>query len=1045
MANDSAPVLQIVVTMGQSLTVGTTRSPAVLSTVPTYANNVLALNFGSHAAINDGWLATPVNPADFLGFTALHEMGSETQLTSMLNTVVADYNAAGQTSPTFLSINTGAGGRSILQLMTPSSETYTSLDLALANTQAGQEFAVNATGGTYDFYLRTPTSATYIENWAGPLPFFDNLVQQISLAVQYGEAQGYQISPTLVFNFEQGQSDTNLPNYQYLLGQLFNQVQAAAQNIIGPNATVDGIVSQIRSFTNSIAQLDYYLNNPNIALGVSEYQYEAEYPSKVGVDYLHLSPQGYYMEGQALGNQLYGLLSGNPSSPILINGVQQTSSTQLLIGFSGVKTYLVNDPGIYASANKLVPPPNLGFGAYSNIYNVAKFSVSSATIVGANTVQLNFNTALSGIFLLYLGRTPNDLLNVSGGGLPGFGGSTLRDASTTPALQPSSGQSLSDPNVYDYAPIQYVNIAAGAVTVAQARSLASATEPVFVLSGAYVSDNAVALGSLTAQQIDALSAEGFSGLASTTAYVTLNVSQASALENLGWRIAVNAGVVQTLQDTAQAIQGLTTAQILGLANLGVTKIVATVAGVKLTVLQAEALEAAVLTLTAPSGKSNSILDQATQIQTLAASQIAALRAAGVTSIVASDASVLLTVAQAVALVTAKLVLSAPPGSTVGVSDTAADIEKLTPTQIAALRAAGVASIVASDASVALTVAQAVALDTASFAVSVPSGAAVSLSDTAANIVKLTAAQIAALPVSGALLISASDARLALTVAQAKALEGIGASVLVTAGDTAILSDTAANLVTLTAAHIAALPALGVSALYASNAPVSYNAAQTAAIVASGLAVAAKGASSVTENFADGGYQIYANGVLTQQKIVASDGSYEIAYTHVTGQLYSSDEFLYNASATREAVAYDNLDGTGRILLYGPGLTISASALSESVTLGSNTFALAPHSVESITATGQSSETFAFAAGFGQDTIAGFAATGAGHDILQFAASSFSYLTLGLTQAQDLAAVLSHATISGNSTVISDSFGDSVTLSAVAKTTLTANPADFKFV
>ncbi len=58
---------------------------------------------------------------------------------------------------------------------------------------------------------------------------------------------------------------------------------------------------------------------------------------------------------------------------------------------------------------------------------------------------------------------------------------------------------------------------------------------------------------------------------------------------------------------------------------------------------------------------------------------------------------------------------------------------------------------------------------------------------------------------------------------------------------------------------------------------------------------------------------------------------------------------------------------------------------------------------------------------------------------------FSYLTPGMSQAQDLAAVLSHATSSGGTTTITDSLGDALKLNSVSVATLTANPADFKFV
>ena len=79
------------------------------------------------------------------------------------------------------------------------------------------------------------------------------------------------------------------------------------------------------------------------------------------------------------------------------------------------------------------------------------------------------------------------------------------------------------------------------------------------------------------------------------------------------------------------------------------------------------------------------------------------------------------------------------------------------------------------------------------------------------------------------------------------------------GSTVEVADTAAHLQALTAAQIAGLPGIGVSELISNNANVSYSVAQTAAILASGLAVAAAGSDTVTETFANGAYSVFENG------------------------------------------------------------------------------------------------------------------------------------------------------------------------------------------
>ena len=117
---------------------------------------------------------------------------------------------------------------------------------------------------------------------------------------------------------------------------------------------------------------------------------------------------------------------------------------------------------------------------------------------------------------------------------------------------------------------------------------------------------------------------------------------------------------------------------------------------------------------------------------------------------------------------ASLRITKPGGvaNTVTVKDLAANLAALTTGQIAALPGAGVSALTASDASVTLSVAQAVALEAVKLKISVPSGDKVAVSDTAANVGGLTAAQITSLAGAGVSAISMSDAdNVTLTVAQ----------------------------------------------------------------------------------------------------------------------------------------------------------------------------------------------------------------------------------------------------------------------------------------
>jgi Ca2+-binding RTX toxin-like protein len=83
--------------------------------------------------------------------------------------------------------------------------------------------------------------------------------------------------------------------------------------------------------------------------------------------------------------------------------------------------------------------------------------------------------------------------------------------------------------------------------------------------------------------------------------------------------------------------------------------------------------------------------------------------------------------------------------------------------------------------------------------------------------------------------------------------------------------------------------------------------------------------------------------------------------------------------------------------------------------------------------GAGADTYSFASLFGNDTIAGFAAAGAAHDIINFKGSSV---------LNSYANVMSHTTQVGTGAVISLDANDTVTLLNVNKTSLTA--ANFTF-
>ncbi len=92
-----------------------------------------------------------------------------------------------------------------------------------------------------------------------------------------------------------------------------------------------------------------------------------------------------------------------------------------------------------------------------------------------------------------------------------------------------------------------------------------------------------------------------------------------------------------------------------------------------------------------------------------------------------------------------------------------------------------------------------------------------------------------------------------------------------------------------------------------------------------------------------------------------------------------------------------------------------------------------------------SETFALSSGFGDVKIDGFALSGKNADTLELSTAAFSDLSPGMTQAQDLAALLAHASTGANGLTIADDAGDRLTLSGVTADALSSNPGAVKFV
>ena len=182
-----------------------------------------------------------------------------------------------------------------------------------------------------------------------------------------------------------------------------------------------------------------------------------------------------------------------------------------------------------------------------------------------------------------------------------------------------------------------------------------------------------------------------------------------------------------------------------------------------------------------------------------------------------------------------------------------------------------------------------------------------------------------------------------------------------------------------------------------------------------------------------------------QVTTAAGAPTEYAYSNVQGRAYTSYESFYGS--TYEDLAADDLNlssSENKLILYDPSQTVTRGGGSESLRVGTGSDPLAYHAVETIDASTSSGEQFVFSAGFGKETINGFSVSGTTPDSIQLAKSAFSYLTPGMTQAEDLAAVMSQATRSSSGLTIHDTHGDSLTLTGVTPSLVAATPGMLAF-
>jgi hypothetical protein len=365
-----------------------------------------------------------------------------------------------------------------------------------------------------------------------------------------------------------------------------------------------------------------------------------------------------------------------------------------------------------------------------------------------------------------------------------------------------------------------------------------------------IQDTAEQIETLTAQQIDGLAGPYLVQIQPTTGpqsplfpIVTFNVAQFQAFESLPYIFTVSGirspgGSTRiAIADTASNIEMLTADQLVALgndfANQPIT--ITVTAGAALVLDLAQALAALGPYFGASGGPgiqfgydasqlpglTFTVADTAADFEALTTSQVDTLSHIDLTgpsfTVMATDASVVLSTAQATAAASDGLSIAVPTGDTVSIGDTADDIRDFLDHGAAEVsqveQVLNISGIAATDRAVALTASQAEALEAANaasgltVAVTAPSGDSVTLADNAADIALMSPTQLTELPSIGVTAITVTDQSVTLSIAQALALYGV-VPISVPTGDQIIISDTETAIDSLTPTTLAELASIG---------------------------------------------------------------------------------------------------------------------------------------------------------------------------------------------------------------------------------------------
>lgn len=454
----------LVITYGQSLSVGSSIDSRTLSSSAEYPNNVLTLDSGGPKKISVGWLDNKVIPSQIVSFTPLVQLSrtNESPSSGAINAMVARYIKDNKTPPVFIGISGGFGGRSLVELMLRPQDLYASVEAGLAQTKEGYPFYTNK-WGVYQYYLKingqavsapvtvTGTKAMYKEPF-----YYNNVMEQVVRLAELAREKNLKINPHVLFIWSQGTADVINPYYKSLLEKLIRRMKLGVENRLGlTSMQMTTFISQTRgdaTRSRAIDQMELARYTDDITIAAQELWPDVAYPD-TNIDNVHLSKTGYRLLGEQIGNFMYDRLeNGLVEAPVIRSS--RATGTKVTVDFQNVRGQLAENTSIFTYRN-LVTPNHFGFEFYNQngtSNNVP--TITASRIVGRTRIELDISGPITNPIYLYLGRN-STLLSASPDSA--HAGTTLVDTHSDTFIGTRfTGPLFFGPEIPRYLPIQRI-------------------------------------------------------------------------------------------------------------------------------------------------------------------------------------------------------------------------------------------------------------------------------------------------------------------------------------------------------------------------------------------------------------------------------------------------------------------------------------------------------------------------------------------------------------------------------------------------------------